>query len=79
MHAFLRVADSGRGVDAAHKDRIFDPFYTTRFAGRGLGLAGVVGILQRHRAVVRVDARKPSGSEFSILFPQPAPPPPAKR
>jgi signal transduction histidine kinase len=73
--AFLRVADSGSGIDPHSKDRIFEPFYSTRFAGRGLGLAGVLGILQRWRAVVRVDPRAPRGTVFTLLFPQPASPP----
>ena len=71
-YAFLRVADSGRGLDAARRERIFDPFYTTKFAGRGLGLASVVGILYRHRAAIRADANDPSGAVFTALFPQPA-------
>jgi signal transduction histidine kinase len=68
-YAFLRVADTGRGLAAARKERLFDPFYTTKLAGRGLGLAGVVGVLQRHRAVARVDPREPTGTIFTILFP----------
>jgi signal transduction histidine kinase len=68
-YAFLRVTDGGRGIDAARKDRIFDPFYSTKFAGRGLGLASVLGILRNHRAVVRVDSRRPTGTVFTILFP----------
>jgi signal transduction histidine kinase len=72
-YAFLRVADSGRGLGAARLERIFDPFYTTKFAGRGLGLASVLGILHRHRAVVHVDANRPTGTVFTILFPRPDP------
>jgi signal transduction histidine kinase len=69
-HAFLRVADTGPGLGAAERARIFDPFYTTRFAGRGLGLASVAGILQRRRAVVLVEANRPTGTVFTILFPR---------
>jgi signal transduction histidine kinase len=71
-YAFLRVADDGRGLDAALRERIFDPFYTTKFAGRGLGLASVLGILRRRRAVVHVDENRPAGTVFTVLFPQPA-------
>jgi signal transduction histidine kinase len=52
------------------RERIFDPFYTTKFAGRGLGLAGVVGILQRHKAVVHVADDPAAGAVFTILFPR---------
>lgn len=71
-YAFLRLVDSGRGLAAAREERLFDPFYTTKFAGRGLGLAGVVGILRECRGVVRVDpvdARRASGAVFTILLP----------
>jgi len=73
-YAFLRVADSGRGLRAVRRERIFDPFYTTKLAGRGLGLSSVLGILRRHRAVVRMDANQPSGTVFTVLFPRPDPP-----
>jgi len=72
-YAFLRVADSGRGLGSARRERIFDPFYTTKFAGRGLGLSSVLGILRRHRAVVRVDENPPGGTVFTVLFPRPGP------
>jgi signal transduction histidine kinase len=69
-YAFLRVADDGGGLDAAQRERIFDPFYTTKFAGRGLGLASVLGILRRHRAVVHVGENRPVGTVFTALFPR---------
>jgi len=68
-YAFLRVADTGRGLGAARRERLFDPFYTTKFAGRGLGLSSVLGILHRHRAVVLIDENRPSGTVVTILFP----------
>jgi len=69
-HAFLRVSDSGPGLGAVRRERIFDPFYTRKFAGRGLGLSGVAGVLYRRRAVVRVDENQPTGAIFTILFPR---------
>jgi len=77
-YAFLRVADTGCGIEEARKPRIFDPFYTTKFAGRGLGLAGMLGVLQQHRAVVRIDSRRPSGTTFTIMFPRPVAHPAAR-
>ncbi len=71
-HAFLRVADQGPGLGAVRRERIFDPFYTTKYAGRGLGLAGVLGILQRRKAVVHVDDNRPVGAVFTLLFPRSA-------
>jgi len=72
-YAFLRVADDGDGLARSRLERIFDPFYTTKFTGRGLGLAGVFGVLHSHRAVVVVDANEPSGTVFTLLFPRRAP------
>ena len=68
-YAFLRVADTGCGLDAARCERIFDPFYSTKFAGRGLGLASVLGILQRHHSLVRTDPVRPTGTAFTVMFP----------
>ena len=72
-YAFLRVADSGRGLRAVSRERIFDPFYTTKLAGRGLGLSSVLGILRRHRAVIRMDENPPAGTVFTVLFPRRGP------
>jgi C4-dicarboxylate-specific signal transduction histidine kinase len=69
-YAFLRVADTGRGLDAVQRERIFDPFYTTKLAGRGLGLASVLGILQQRRGVVRVESNHPAGTIFTLLLPR---------
>lgn len=69
IYAFLRVADSGRGLEADGRERLFDPFYTTKLAGRGLGLTGIAGVLHRRRAVIRIEANRPSGTVFTILFP----------
>jgi signal transduction histidine kinase len=68
-YAVLRVADTGRGLEPARRERLFDPFYTTKRAGRGLGLASVLGIVRRRGGVVRIEANRPSGSVFSVLLP----------
>lgn len=68
-YAMLRVADTGRGLDAARRERLFDPFYTTKRAGRGLGLASVLGIVRRRGGVVRVEPNHPSGTVFTVLLP----------
>jgi signal transduction histidine kinase len=69
-YAYLRVADSGRGLHAVARERIFDPFYTTKLAGRGLGLSSALGILHRHRAVIRMDENRPTGTVVTVLFPR---------
>jgi CheY-like chemotaxis protein len=49
-------------------ERIFDPFFSTKFAGRGLGLAGVLGIVRAHRAAIMVDRMPGEGSTFTVYF-----------
>jgi signal transduction histidine kinase/ActR/RegA family two-component response regulator len=71
-YVYLRVADSGRGMDEQTKARIFEPFFSTKFAGRGLGLAAVLGIVRGHRGGIRVETRLKSGTKFTVLFPRSA-------
>jgi CheY-like chemotaxis protein len=56
-------------MDAATLPRIFDPFFSSKFAGRGLGLAAVLGIVRRHRGALRVRSQKGAGSSFLVLLP----------
>lgn len=65
----FRVVDDGPGIAAAQLRRIFEPFFSTRFAGRGLGLAAVVGIVRGHGGVLMVDSELGSGARFTVLFP----------
>lgn len=67
----LSVVDSGTGIPAAHLDRIFDPFYTTKEVGKGtgLGLASVLGIVRGHGGFVRVTSEIGCGTTFDLFFP----------
>lgn len=68
-YAYLEVCDNGEGISPEVQKRIFEPFYTTRFPGRGLGLAAVLGIARRHRGAIRVDSNPGAGTAFRLLFP----------
>jgi len=65
----LEVRDSGCGLDTEQQARVFDPFYSTKFVGRGLGLSAVLGIARGHGGVVYLKSRLGLGSTFSIFLP----------
>jgi len=68
-YVWLEVEDTGSGMDAATQERIFDPFYSTKFTGRGLGLSTVLGIVRGHDGAIRIDSRRGKGTRFRVLFP----------
>jgi PAS domain S-box-containing protein len=67
--ALLQVSDDGVGMDAETRARMFDPFFTTRFTGRGLGLSVVLGIVRAHRGTVSVESAPGMGTSISVRFP----------
>lgn len=69
VYACLAVSDTGPGIEAADLDRIFDPFFTRKATGRGLGLAVVLGILRGHEGAVAVESAPGAGSVFQLFFP----------
>ncbi|HEY1064912.1 MAG TPA: PAS domain S-box protein [Pirellulales bacterium] len=65
----LEVVDQGSGIVPADLDRIFDPFFTRKQKGRGLGLSAVQAIVQRHQGVVQVASEVGRGSTFAVRLP----------
>jgi two-component system, cell cycle sensor histidine kinase and response regulator CckA len=65
----LEISDTGCGMTPEMQARVFEPFYTTKFTGRGLGLAVVHGIVRGHRGGVRVESAPQLGSTFSVALP----------
>ncbi len=65
----LMVEDDGAGMSAETMERMFDPFYSTKGSGRGLGLAAVLGIVRRAGGTLKVASRPGEGTTFTVLFP----------
>jgi PAS domain S-box-containing protein len=68
-HVFVRVSDDGPGMDGETRRRIFDPFYTSKFAGRGLGLAVALGIVRSHRGAIQVESVAGRGTTLTVVLP----------
>ncbi len=68
-YVFLEVLDNGSGMDRETMQRIFDPFFSTKFSGRGLGLAAVLGIVRQHKGAVQLHSVPGRGTSFRILLP----------
>ena len=65
----LEVHDTGSGMSDETISKIFDPFFSTKFAGRGLGLSAVLGIVRAHKGALKVYSTLGNGTTFKILFP----------
>jgi two-component system NtrC family sensor kinase len=63
------VEDTGVGMDDATRERLFQPFFSTRAGGTGLGLAIVKQILDEHRGSIRVESQPGKGSRFTVTLP----------
>jgi PAS domain S-box-containing protein len=66
----IEVQDNGSGIAPAHIDKIFDPFYTTKKTGTGLGLATVLSIVRQHGGQIGVDSTVGTGTTFTLFFPK---------
>jgi signal transduction histidine kinase len=65
----IAVIDRGAGIDRQHLENIFNPFFTTKAAGVGLGLAIVSKIVDEHGGKISVESRTGEGSVFRVYLP----------
>ncbi|MCP4420111.1 MAG: response regulator [Chloroflexi bacterium] len=68
-YVILEVSDTGSGMEEDTLSKIFDPFFSTKSTGRGLGLAAVIGIVRGHNGGLQVDTVLGGGTTFRLFFP----------
>ena len=68
-YVFIQVRDTGCGLDEQAKAKLFDPFYSTKATGRGLGLSAVLGIVRGHRGTIEVNSELGKGTVFTVYLP----------
>jgi len=68
-YAFVEVVDNGCGMDAETQMHVFEPFFSTKFAGRGLGLSAVLGIVRAHGGALNVYSEQDRGTRVRVLLP----------
>lgn len=68
-YVVLEVSDSGSGMTPDTVSRIFDPFFSTKFTGRGLGLAAVAGIVRTNGGAILIDSELGRGTKVRVLLP----------
>jgi PAS domain S-box-containing protein len=69
LYLTLEVRDDGCGMDDNTRARMFDPFFSTKFLGRGLGLPAVLGIVRRHEGFIKVNSGLGTGTAILVGFP----------
>jgi PAS domain S-box-containing protein len=69
VYACLEVSDNGCGMDEETRLRIFEPFFSTKFSGRGLGMSAVLGIINTHGGALQLESHPGQGTRFRIYLP----------
>ncbi len=65
----VEIADTGKGISDKEKTKLFEPYFSTKKSGMGLGLAIVNSIVSNHNGVIRVQDNQPRGAKFILELP----------
>jgi two-component system sensor histidine kinase HydH len=65
----ITVCDSGAGIPPDELGKIFNPYFTTKAAGTGLGLTMVQKVIEEHQGTIAVTSGQPTGTRFEIVIP----------
>jgi signal transduction histidine kinase len=68
-YGYIEISDTGCGMDKEVIAKLFDPFFSTKFTGRGMSLASLLGIVRLHKGTVHITSKPGIGSKFRILLP----------
>lgn len=71
-YACMEVSDTGCGLAPEMQDKVFDPFFSTKFTGRGMGLPVILGLVRAHQGAITVGSRLGEGTTFRVYFPMPS-------
>jgi PAS domain S-box-containing protein len=69
QYVCLSVSDTGCGMDVATQEKVFDPFFSTKFTGRGLGMSVLLGLVRTHDGAITVMSSPGRGAMFRVFFP----------
>ncbi|MDQ6992093.1 MAG: response regulator [Mariprofundus sp.] len=68
-YVFMEISDDGCGMDKQTLKKLYDPFFTTKFTGRGLGMSAILGIIRGHHGAIKVYSELDKGSTFKLILP----------
>ncbi len=68
-YVFVEVTDTGCGMSEEQKNKIFEPFYSTKVSGRGLGMSAMLGIVRGHQGTLKIYSELGKGTSVKVMFP----------